>query len=851
MNQINALVNPVQQGLRCLARLGMACAVATLSACGGGGSGGANGGEGGGAAPVTLSADVFPLAVGDRRFWHETAGTNTGSVRSERITETVQLDGRSAFVIRDETGNPSYLVRTATGVSSIPGPGSSALETALGPLESLRVGQLAGQTLVPLDRTVAADVDGDGRIDSADLRYEITFVGYEDITTGLGTFKATAHVRSLVRATYRYAGRPAPQTIVSTYETWLTPGIGDVRSTRSTTIDGGAAQNSSEELTAYSVGALRSERVVPVLLSSYPAADAFFPSTGYIELNYDEALDELSLKSPGGPALVDAAGKVVPTTLQLTQNGLRLELVPLSPLPEGRYEVRTGTAITDLLNNPIAAVTCAFRVDSVAPSLVSSSPANNAQGVALTGDLVLRFSEPMFAEPNSTVEFTLIGGSLPSGSGLNVQKLPATIRGNDVVATLPVALQRNTEYRLSFSLGKSVVDVAGKSVLSLPPILFSTDPGTLAEPVALLADAQIDASALADLNGDGLNDLVFTAYRNVAPFAQYLAARLGRADGSYAPPVQIYQLIAGSGCDVFSGLALADVDGDGRIDVAARCAQGLVVLRQQANGSFVPEAVAPKLSVPQIRRFDLDGDGRSELLGRNFDVFTIFQRDNNGAWASALTLDAGPQTFGRWLLVDMNGDGKPDLVWTRRSITGAGYEVAIALREGRGFAAVVGIPVAATPNGTTELSVGDVNGDGRPDLVLVQNDGATSQLTVLPQSAGFKFDAPVRYPALGEADALLVADVNGDGKADVVVAHRAQSAMGVYLQAANGSLQAERRFALRPDLPISSSTPADAMLVTDLNADGRPDILIAGDVWFRLPYSGMWPASALAKRGVH
>jgi hypothetical protein len=842
MNPLETLVHGEGSTWRRFAKLSLACLVATLSACGGGGSGGASGGEGGGAggaAPVTLNADVLPLAVGDRRFFRETAGANTGSVRSERVTEVLQIDGRSTFVVRDETGDLTYLVRTATGVSSVPGPGSSALETALGPVESLRVGQPAGQTLVFLDRTVAADVDGDGRTDSADLRYEVTFLGYEDISTGLGNFKAAAHVRIVVRATYRYAGRTVPQTIVSTNESWLAPGIGDVRSNTSFTIDGGAAQNTSEELTAYSVGGLRSERVAPVLLSSYPAADSFFPSTGFIELNYDEALDELSLKNPGGPTLVDAAGRVLPTTLRLTQNGSRLELVPLSPLPEGRYEVRTGTAITDLLNNPIAAVTRAFRVDSVAPSLVSSTPAHNAQGVALTGDLVMRFSEPVFAEPNSTVEFTLIGGSRPDGSTLILQKLPATIRGNEVVATLPASLQLNTDYTLSFSLGKSIVDASGKSAVSLPPIRFRTDAGPFSAPVPLLANASVQASLLGELNGDGRNDLVFVAnQQSGGAFDTAVFVRYQQADGQFADPTRALQLPSQPICRL---LGLVDVDGDGRTDLVLRCGASMAVARQQAGAAFVLETPASPINAFQIARFEWPGNTRNALLLLDGDKFKAVQRDATGNWATVLTVNAGLEPTGDWTLADLNGDGNADLVWRRNVGNGIDSEIVWAQREGSGFGPARTLSLASFGNRVTRMAVADVTGDGKPDLVFILPDNfGQSELAVLRQNAAGGFEAPVLYASFRAADAVAVADVDGDGRLDVVVAHSSEKVVGVYLQIAGGTFAAERRF---DALSSAQVAPHNAVVVADLNADGRNDIVVGGDVLLGRPFAGPWPAS--------
>jgi Bacterial Ig-like domain/FG-GAP-like repeat len=844
MNSVDEFVHSACQAMRRLAYLSMACTLAVLSACNDGGSGGGSGGEGGGGTPVTLSADVFPLAVGDRHFWREIAPANSGQMRSRRIIETVQIDGRSALVARDETGALSYFVRTTTGVSSVPGPGSSALEAALGAFEYFRVGQLAGETVVPIDRTVAVDLDGDGRTDSAELRYEITFVGYEDITTALGIFKAAAHVRSVTRATYRYAQRAAPQTVVTTTESWLAPGIGNVGSTTSTTVDRGAVQNTTEQLTAYNVGPLRSERVGPVLLSSYPEAGAFFPGVGPIALNYDEPLDELSLKNSIGPVLVaEPGGIVVPTTLRLSQKGFRLELLPLSPLPEGFYEVRTGSAITDLLNNPIADVTRRISVDVAAPTIVSSVPANNAQNVSLTSELALRFSEPVFYPPNITVALSLLGGSKPGSSTPELRVIPATVRGNEVVAVFSEPLQRNTEYVLSLALNGGVVDRAGNYPDRNQQIRFRTDSGLFLPPVELLPNSTVDASVLTDVDGDGRKDLLLFAHpKGPTPgaFQTEVFVRYQQTNGRFAELTKVLQL---SDRFSFGSSGLIDVDGDGRPDLVLNNGSALYVALQKAPGIFVLELVTNTTNSLYVESFDLPGDTRRGMFTLRGREFTVFRRDSAGSWTSSSILDAGFRPIAAGTLVDLNGDGKADLVWLRFASNNIDVELAWALREGNGF----GPARTFTPPGRGILSgnmaVGDVTGDGKPDVVVLLRDRfGNAQPGVLRQNAAGSFDEPAAYATVRDAQRLTLADVDGDGRLDVVVAHERALVVGVYLQLADGTLAAERGFDAIS--PTDSDYPTfGTVTVADLNADGRDDLIIDGNLFLSRPFAGPGPAS--------
>jgi hypothetical protein len=99
--------------------------------------------------------------------------------------------------------------------------------------------------------------------------------------------------------------------------------------------------------------------------------------------------------------------------------------------------------------------------------------------------------------------------------------------------------------------------------------------------------------------------------------------------------------------------------------------------------------------------------------------------------------------------------------------------------------------------------VGDLNGDGKPDLVI---SGANGQMTVLLGNGDGSFQPPVSYPVAGPA---AIGDINGDGRQDIV------AGTGVLLGNGDGSLQ--------PLLPLSTSSLGNVVLA-DFNGDGRTDV---------------------------
>lgn len=92
------------------------------------------------------------------------------------------MDGRTAWPVRSEDGDIEYISRTATGVWSVPGASADALTQAAGPVELLRFGQVAGTAVELLNKTLAIDLDGDGRADSADIRISDIVNGARPIT---------------------------------------------------------------------------------------------------------------------------------------------------------------------------------------------------------------------------------------------------------------------------------------------------------------------------------------------------------------------------------------------------------------------------------------------------------------------------------------------------------------------------------------------------------------------------------------------------------------------------------------------------------------------------------------------
>jgi len=159
---------------------------------------------------------------------------------------------------------------------------------------------------------------------------------------------------------------------------------------------------------------------------------------------------------------------------------------------------------------------------------------------------------------------------------------------------------------------------------------------------------------------------------------------------------------------------------------------------------------------------------------------------------------------------DLNGDGRPDVV----VVNSGANNISVLLANGAGtFLAPVKYAVGTSPS---DVAIGDVNGDGRPDLV-VTNTGSDT-VSVLLNVGGGAFSAPTNLPLTAGSgpEGVAVADVNGDGIKDIIVSNSNGNSVTVFLATGIGSFVLAGSF-------TTGSFPA-GVAVADFNGDGKPDL---------------------------
>ena len=340
---------------------------------------------------------------------------------------------------------------------------------------------------------------------------------------------------------------------------------------------------------------------------------------------------------------------------------------------------------------------------------------------------------------------------------------------------------------------------------------------------AIPVGSHSEAVAIGDLNNDGRNDVVLsTSYYFDPPNDYSIFVFSQDSNGELGEPTRYS---AGNGKSVDIG----DVNNDGRADVVVTANNAVGVFIQNVSGGLEPMVTYPHThNVFKVRIGDFNNDGRLDVATIEWGTgpinLSIFLQNNEGALNIPTSYPINRSGSGDLDVGDVNNDGLDDIVIGGKDLGYTGTISVLTQEQNGAFSLPLHYdqePALGEPSISPQgIAIGDISNDSLQDIVAsIDGNSPRSKITVLLQNKLNTLDTPVAYPAYDLPGSIEIADINLDGRNDVIVVHGGWHSVGVFLQNSTGALLPYERYAV-PYQPYG-------LAVGDINGDGANDIAIA------------------------
>jgi hypothetical protein len=373
----------------------------------------------------------------------------------------------------------------------------------------------------------------------------------------------------------------------------------------------------------------------------------------------------------------------------------------------------------------------------------------------------------------------------------------------------------------SGKLGLVVADNATSDVSLLP----GNGNGTFIAPRSFSVGNKPGPLVTADFNGDGLADLAVAHTFVGSGSPTTINILLNNGDGTFRNSINLDTGKAAL------GMVVGDFNGDGKADIAISTADSgnnpvIAVFLGNGNGTFKKPIDSPSTNLLDgLAVGDFNGDGKLDIVGASggANVLDVMLGNGNGTFGAATNWGSFSDPISV-TVADFNSDGNLDIAAVGKS---DGF-VGVLLGNGDG---TFGTEADYGINNSvlTAVAAGDLNNDGHPDLVVTHFFGFSANVDVLLGNGDGSFQAAVTYNTGGSnPTAVAIADINGDGIPDIVMANQFSDSVGIIFGNGDGTFGPPTVYAVG-DRPGTFIPTGSGLVVGDLNGDGKPDVAVAGN----------------------